>query len=58
MDVVPMVTFPCYSIYPSLPTKFPQEKNHTRKVKELVFTEKEKQQTTREKFFFYTERRD
>ena len=59
MDVVPMVTLPHYSIYPSSPAKDSQLKNRTQKVKELAFTEKKKkQQITREKFFFLTKRRD
>ena len=58
MDVVPIVTLPSYSIYPSCPAKYSQEKNHIQKVKELGFTEKKELQITREKFFFLTKRRD
>ena len=54
MDMVPMVTLPYYSIYPSSYAKDSQEKNHTQKVKELAFIEKkEKRYDKGEVFLFY-----
>ena len=58
MDVVSMVTLPYYSTCPPSPAKDSQDKNHTQKIKELTFTEKEKQHKTREKFFFCTKKRN
>ena len=54
MGMVPMVTLPYYLICLSSPAKDLLEKNHTQKVKESTFTEKnEEQQTTRERFFSF-----